>query len=130
MPSGKATCRQRDILLTRFPFSDLVGSKVRPVLVLSNDAYNRRFSDVLICAITSSPRPHEYATDLGATHNSKLDMGHSENLPPRYHRNSAVPVVAEPLVVMEFSSRSGVHGPSDHRPVMVTLDKRIGIPMA
>lgn len=65
MPSGKATCRQRDILLTRFPFSDLVGSKVRPVLVLSNDAYNRRFSDVLICAITSSPRPHEYATDLG-----------------------------------------------------------------
>ena len=66
MPSGKATCRQRDILLTRFPFSDLIGSKVRPVLVLSNDAYNRRFSDVLICAITSSPRPHEYATDLGA----------------------------------------------------------------
>lgn len=66
MPSGKATCRQRDILLTRFPFSDLVGYKVRPVLVLSNDAYNRRFSDILICAITSSPRPHEYATDLGA----------------------------------------------------------------
>ena len=66
MPSGKATCRQRDILLTRFPFSDLVSSKVRPVLVLSNDAYNRRFSDVLICAITSSPRPHEYAAGLEA----------------------------------------------------------------
>ena len=66
MPSGKATCRQRDILLTRFPFSDLVGSKVRPVLVLSNDGYNRRFSDILICAITSSPRPHEYAADLTA----------------------------------------------------------------
>ena len=66
MPSGKVTCRQRDILLTRFPFSDLIGSKVRPVLVLSNDSYNRRFSDLLVCAITSSPRPHEYATDLGA----------------------------------------------------------------
>ena len=66
MPSGKATYRQRDILLTRFPFSDLVGSKVRPVPVLSNDAYNRRFSDILICAITSNPRPHEYATDLAA----------------------------------------------------------------
>lgn len=36
------------------------------MLVLSNDAYNRRFSDVLICAITSNPRPHEYAADLGA----------------------------------------------------------------
>jgi len=29
MPSGKATYRQRDILLTRFPFSDLIGSNRR-----------------------------------------------------------------------------------------------------
>jgi mRNA-degrading endonuclease toxin of MazEF toxin-antitoxin module len=34
------------------------------VLVLSNDAYNRRYSDLLICAITSSPRVHEYAASL------------------------------------------------------------------
>ena len=64
MPSGKVTFRQRDILLTRFPFSDLAGSKVRPVLALSNDFYNRRHPDLLICAITSSPRPHEYAASL------------------------------------------------------------------
>ncbi len=66
MPSGKATYRRRDIVLTKFPFSDLAGSKVRPVLVLSNDRYNQRFSDLLVCAITSSPRPHEYATSLVA----------------------------------------------------------------
>ena len=36
------------------------------MLVLSNDTYNRKFSDILICAITSSPRPHEYATALAA----------------------------------------------------------------
>jgi mRNA interferase MazF len=64
MPSGKVTYRQRDILLTRFPFSDLIGSKIRPVLVLSNDVYNRRHSDLLICAVTSSPRAHEYAASL------------------------------------------------------------------
>ena len=64
MPSGKVTYRQRDILLARFPFSDLIGAKVRPVLVLSNDIYNRRHVDVLVCAITSSPRSHEYATSL------------------------------------------------------------------
>ena len=64
MPSGKVTYRQRDILLTRFPFSDFAGSKVRPVLVLSNDVYNRRHSDLLICAITSSPRTHEYTASL------------------------------------------------------------------
>jgi len=34
MPSGRVTYRQREILLTRFPFSDLIGSKIRPVLVL------------------------------------------------------------------------------------------------
>jgi len=67
MPSGKVTYKQRDILLTRFPFSDLVGSKVRPVLVLSNNVYNRRHSDLLICAITSSPRTHEYAASLTTT---------------------------------------------------------------
>ena len=64
MPSGKVTYRQREIVLTRFPFSDLVGSKIRPVLVLSNNGYNRRHSDLLICAVTSSPRAHEYAANL------------------------------------------------------------------
>ncbi|MBI1995230.1 MAG: type II toxin-antitoxin system PemK/MazF family toxin [Deltaproteobacteria bacterium] len=49
---------------TRFPFSDLMGSKVRPVLILSNDIYNRRHADLLVCAITSSPRSHDYATSL------------------------------------------------------------------
>ncbi len=66
MPSGKVTYRQRDVLLTRFPFSDLRRFKVRPVLVLSNDAYNRRFSDLVICAITSSPRPQPYAAKVGS----------------------------------------------------------------
>ena len=40
MPSGKVTYRQRDILLTRFPFSDLVGSKVRPVLGFVERRFN------------------------------------------------------------------------------------------
>ena len=52
MPSGKVTYRQRDVLLTKFPFSDLTRFKVRPVLVLSNDAYNRRFSDLVVRADT------------------------------------------------------------------------------
>ena len=67
MPSGKVTYRQRDILLTRFPFSDLVGSKVRPRSGLSNDVYNRHHRDLLICAVTSSLRTHEYASSLTTT---------------------------------------------------------------
>ena len=45
--------RQRDIVLVPFPFSDLSGHKVRPVLILSNDAYNQRAPDVLVCSMTS-----------------------------------------------------------------------------
>ena len=41
--------RQRDIVLVPFPFSDLSTPNVRPVLVLSNDAYNRRTEDLLVC---------------------------------------------------------------------------------
>ena len=66
MPSGKVTYRQRDVLLTKFPFSGLTRFKVRPVLVLSNDAYNRRFSDLVVCAITSSSRPQPYAAKVGS----------------------------------------------------------------
>jgi mRNA interferase MazF len=64
MPSRKVIYRQRDILLTKFPFSNLVGSKVRPVLVLSNDVYNRQHRDLLICAVTSCLRTNEYASSL------------------------------------------------------------------
>ena len=39
------------IVLARFPFTDLSGSKRRPALVVSRD--NERRSDVVVCFITS-----------------------------------------------------------------------------
>lgn len=41
------------IVLTRFPFTDLTGSKVRPALVISTD--NGRKPDVVLAFITSRP---------------------------------------------------------------------------
>jgi mRNA interferase MazF len=52
---------QRDILLVPFPFSDQSGKKVRPVLVLSNNIYNRFGNDIIVCAITSSLKPIKYS---------------------------------------------------------------------
>lgn len=40
------------IVLTRFPFTDLTGGKVRPALVVSRD--NDRRSDVILAFITSN----------------------------------------------------------------------------
>src|SRR3989344_5864444 len=52
---------QRSILLVPFPFSDQSGKKVRPVLVLSNDGYNKSSEDLLVCAITSNLKTSRYS---------------------------------------------------------------------
>lgn len=46
--------QQRDLLLMPFPYSDLSGSKVRPVLVVSNDRFNNSSGDLIVCGVTSN----------------------------------------------------------------------------
>lgn len=45
---------QRDIVLISFPFSNFQESKVRPVVVLSNDVYNKKFADFIAIPLTSN----------------------------------------------------------------------------
>ena len=45
---------QREIVLVPFPFSDLSTTKKRPVLIISNDDYNSKHDDVVVCVITSN----------------------------------------------------------------------------
>lgn len=65
--SGMSIYRQRDIVLVSFPFSNLSGRKVRPVLVLSNDAYNQRSADVVVCGLTTNLRPSPYSIIVDVT---------------------------------------------------------------
>ncbi|PIU60927.1 MAG: MazF family transcriptional regulator [Armatimonadetes bacterium CG07_land_8_20_14_0_80_40_9] len=58
---GMSIYRQRDIVLVPFPFSDLSIQKVRPVLILSNDAYNQQSSDIVVCGLTTNLRPAPYS---------------------------------------------------------------------
>jgi mRNA-degrading endonuclease toxin of MazEF toxin-antitoxin module len=44
---------QRDVVLLRFPFSNLRGSKLRPALVISNDSYNSKSEDFIAVVIRS-----------------------------------------------------------------------------
>ena len=41
---------KRDVIIINFPFSDLINSKKRPVLVLGE-----KEQDLIVCAITSNP---------------------------------------------------------------------------
>jgi mRNA interferase MazF len=62
-----STYRQQDIVLARFPFSDLSSQKVRPVLILSNDTYNQQSADVLVCGLTTNLRAAPYSVVIDIT---------------------------------------------------------------
>jgi mRNA interferase MazF len=47
------TYRKWDIVLVRFPFTDLTTAKKRPVLVVSPNAYNQLGQDLVVAFITS-----------------------------------------------------------------------------
>ena len=52
--------KQRDIILIKFPFSDLSNAKVRPALVISNNEYNKQKLDCIVLAMTSNLSKSEY----------------------------------------------------------------------
>lgn len=45
---------QRDLVLVPWPFRNSTGAKVRPVIVLSNEKYNKTFADFIGVAVTSN----------------------------------------------------------------------------
>jgi mRNA-degrading endonuclease toxin of MazEF toxin-antitoxin module len=46
---------QGDILLVPIPFTDLSSQKRRPVIVVSNNTYNQKTTDLVVVAMTSIP---------------------------------------------------------------------------
>lgn len=48
------THKQGDIVLIPVPYTDLTTEKKRPVLVLSNESYNKITQDIIVVAITSN----------------------------------------------------------------------------
>ncbi|MEK7724074.1 MAG: type II toxin-antitoxin system PemK/MazF family toxin [Acidobacteriota bacterium] len=56
--------RQREIVLVPFPYSDLSSTKRRPVLIVSNNNYNQKFHDVVVCVITSNRQTDSYSVEI------------------------------------------------------------------
>ena len=46
--------KQGEIVLIPVPFTDLSTTKRRPVLIISNDKYNKTTNDLIVVAITSN----------------------------------------------------------------------------
>ena len=68
------------VVVVNVPFSGQAGSKLRPALVVSTDAFHGKLLDMLICPISSQPRyfqrpgkgdrPLEYWRTVGLAHPS------------------------------------------------------------
>lgn len=63
---------QKDLLLVPFPFSDQSRRKVRPVIVISNNEFNKYSDDILVIGITSNILKDRYTINLT---NNQLDEG-------------------------------------------------------
>ena len=48
-------------MLIPVPFTDLSSQKRRPVIVISNNSYNRKTGDIVVVAMTSNPATVEYS---------------------------------------------------------------------
>jgi mRNA interferase MazF len=58
---------QGDIVLIPIPFTDLSSHKRRPVIVISNNAYNASAPDMLVIAMTSNPTLTAYSFTIRST---------------------------------------------------------------
>lgn len=62
--SGTAIYKPGDLVLVSFPFSDRSQAKVRPVVILSIESYNRSSEDVVVCGVTSNLNPTRFSLQI------------------------------------------------------------------
>jgi mRNA interferase MazF len=88
---------QGDILLIPVPFTDLSSQKRRPVVVISNDAYNRKTKDVVVVAMTSNPATVDYSFTVTSS-----DLERGELNRPGKVRVDKIYTLSQSIVVKIF----------------------------
>jgi mRNA interferase MazF len=96
MQSG-TMLNQGEIILIPVPFTDLSSQKRRPVIVLSNNAYNNSSRDVLVVAVTSNPVLTAYSF---AIDNADLSIGTLNR--PSVVRVDKIYTLEQTLIVKRF----------------------------
>ena len=89
--------RQGDIVLIPIPFTDLSSQKRRPVIVVSNDAYNRKTMDIVVVAMTSNPAAADYSFTITS---SNLEQGRLNR--PGKVRVDKIYTLSQSIVVKTF----------------------------
>ena len=92
---------QGDIVLIPVPFTDLSSHKKRPVIIISNDAYNRAALDVIAVAMTSHPAVAPYGFQI-----SSADLVQGMLNRPGTVRADKVYALAKAIIVKKFGKVS------------------------
>jgi mRNA interferase MazF len=88
---------QGDIVLIPIPFTDLSSHKRRPVIVISNNEYNRKTADIVVVALTSNPATVDYSFTITS---SDLDQGQLNR--PSKVRVDKIYTLSQAIVVKTF----------------------------
>jgi mRNA interferase MazF len=88
---------QGSLVLIPIPFTDLSSKKRRPVIVISNDAYNHKTSDIVVVAMTSNPNEVDFSFTINS---SDLEEGHLNR--PGKIRVDKIYALSQSIVVKTF----------------------------
>jgi len=88
---------QGEIVLIPIPFTDLSSQKRRPVIVISNDAYNRTARDMVVVAMTSSPTLNAYSFTI-----TTADLKDGRLNRPGTVRGDKIFTLSQTLIVKTF----------------------------
>jgi mRNA interferase MazF len=88
---------QGDILLVPIPFTDLSSQKRRPVIVVSNNAYNQKTTDLVVVAMTSNPVEADYSFTISSDDLEKRTLNH-----PGKVRVDKIYTISKSIIVKTF----------------------------
>lgn len=88
---------QGDILLVPIPFTDLSSQKRRPVIVISNNSYNKKTTDLVVVAMTSNPAEVDYGFTITSSDLEKGTLNH-----PGKVRVDKIYTISASIVVKRF----------------------------
>jgi mRNA interferase MazF len=93
---------QVDILLVPIPFTDLSSQKRRPVIVVSNNAYNQKTTDLVVVAMTSHPVEADYSFTINSNDLEQGTLNH-----PGKVRVDKIYTISKSIVVKIFGRVNG-----------------------
>ncbi|CAG0966450.1 hypothetical protein ANRL3_01213 [Anaerolineae bacterium] len=89
--------KQGEIVLIPIPFTDLSSQKRRPVVIVSNDAYNSKTSDIVVVAMTSNPASVDYSFTI-----TSADLANGTLNRPSKVRVDKIYTLSQSIIVKTF----------------------------